>query len=557
MKILFAALHNGYYRNLDSVVEELARRGHEIHLGAERDDSAFGGQPIIDRLTAAHTNVTSGRTAVRDPDSLFLPSKIRFAIDYLRYLDPAYSSSSTLSLRARERTPTGMLRLAQSRPVTWTPVRRLVSHALDAADRAVPASPDIERYLDLHRPDLLVITPLIGLVANSQIDLLRIARQRGIASVVMVWSWDHLSSKAIIRDVPDALFVWNDVQKREAMQMHGVPEAHVVVTGAQCYDRWFDRFPTRDRAAFVRHAGLPDERPYVLWACSALLPGTPPEPGIFMRWASQLRRSNDSRVRDVRILLRPHPSRRADWSGDEWRRIGNIAMFGEAPVDEQTRSDYFDSLHHSAAVVGITTSAFLEAAVVGRPVMSFFAEDLVPEHEASLHFQYLVDAEHGLLTMARDLEEHERQLATVLAGPPPDLSIRQRRFVHHFIRPRGLDVPATRIVADGLERVAQAPRTPAPAGATAFGRIGWRQLQRLERSPRWRHLVLDEREIVRDARITAKALVKAEELSHKRAAKQQALAEKRAAKDATTVSARAAASSSAAPSAGGARTGDP
>ena len=90
MKILFAALHNGYYRNLDSVVEELARRGHEIHLGAERDDSAFGGEPIVDRLTTAYANVTSGRTAVRDPDSLFLPAKIRFAIDYLRYLEPAY-----------------------------------------------------------------------------------------------------------------------------------------------------------------------------------------------------------------------------------------------------------------------------------------------------------------------------------------------------------------------------------------------------------------------------------------------------------------------------------
>ena len=87
MRILFAALHNGYYRNLDSVVEELARRGHEIRLGAEREDSSFGGQPIVDRLTAAYRNVSSVRTAVRDQESLFLASKVRFAIDYLRYLE--------------------------------------------------------------------------------------------------------------------------------------------------------------------------------------------------------------------------------------------------------------------------------------------------------------------------------------------------------------------------------------------------------------------------------------------------------------------------------------
>ena len=32
MRILFAALHHGYYRNLEPVVEELARRGHDVHL---------------------------------------------------------------------------------------------------------------------------------------------------------------------------------------------------------------------------------------------------------------------------------------------------------------------------------------------------------------------------------------------------------------------------------------------------------------------------------------------------------------------------------------------
>src|SRR5262245_8161951 len=126
VKVLFAALHNGYYRNLDSVVEELARRGHEIHLGAERDDSSFGGQPIVDRLTTAYPNVTCGRTAVRDPDSLFLPAKIRFAIDYLRYLEPSYASSSGLPQRARERTPTGIVRLSSSSPLAWRPIRRLV-----------------------------------------------------------------------------------------------------------------------------------------------------------------------------------------------------------------------------------------------------------------------------------------------------------------------------------------------------------------------------------------------------------------------------------------------
>jgi hypothetical protein len=529
VRILFAALHNGYYRNLDSVVEELARRGHEIHLGAEREDSSFGGQPIIDRITAAYANVTCGRTAVRDEETLFLPAKIRFAIDYLRYLEPAYPPTSGLVLRARERTPTGMVRVSKSPLLAWRPIRRLVSRALDDADHAVPASQDIERFLDEQRPDLMVMTPLIGLVASSQIDLLRSALRRGISTAVMVWSWDHLSSKALIRDVPDALLVWNETQKREARDLHHVPEARIIVTGAQCYDRWFGRMPTRSRTAFVRHAGLPDERPYVLWACSALLPGTAPEPGIFLRWASHLRRSNDPRVRDVPILLRPHPSRTAEWTDSDWRSVGNVVMFGGTPVDDEAREHYFESLYYSAAVVGITTSAFLEAAVVDRPVMSFYADDLRPEHEDSLHFQPLANPEHGLLTMGSSLEEHEGQLARVLAGSTTDLLQRQRRFVDRFVRPLGRDLPATGIVADALERLPAAPRVGASA-PSAFGQIGWLQFQKLERNARWRHLVLDEREIDRENRVTAKARLKAQELTRKRAAKQEALARKRAAK---------------------------
>jgi hypothetical protein len=531
VKILFAALHNGYYRNLDSVVEELARRGHEVHLGAERDDSSFGGQPIVDHLTAAFANITCGRTAVRDEDSLFLPAKIRFAIDYLRYFEPAYGPSSGLWRRARERTPIGMLRLAQSRLIAWSPFRRALMRALDAADHAVPDAPEIERYLDQRQPDLIVVTPLIGLVASSQIDLFRSALRRGIPTVVMVWSWDHLSSKALIRDVPEALLVWNDVQKREAMTMHAVPESRIVVTGAQCCDRWFARAPTRSRSEFVRRAGLADERPFVLWAGSALLPGTPPEPGIFLRWASHLRRSKNRQVQDLPILLRPHPARTTEWANGDWRSVGNVAMFGGPPVDELGRDDYFESLYYSAAVVGITTTAFLDAAVVGRPVMSFYDDDLIPEHEASLHFQYLADAEHGLLTMANSLAEHEHQLTAVLAGPPADLLKRQQHFVSHFIRPRGIDISATSIVADALERLPAAPRHATARASSTFGRLIWRGLKRLEHHPHWRSLILDERERDREARQLQRAEERELALARKREAKQLALERKRAEKD--------------------------
>ena len=109
MRLLFAALHFGYFRNLESVVDALARRGHEVHLAAERHDSALGGRAIVERLAAQHANVTFDMMPRRERQSFFLASKVRLSLDYLRYLQPAYASTPALRARARIRTPRGLL----------------------------------------------------------------------------------------------------------------------------------------------------------------------------------------------------------------------------------------------------------------------------------------------------------------------------------------------------------------------------------------------------------------------------------------------------------------
>ena len=496
MRILFAALHPGYFQNFDSVIEELARRGHDVYLGFERPDLTGAGEALVGRLRTAWPALRFGPVPSREAESAFLIAKIRLGLDYLRYLDPIYPSTSFLPGRARWRAPTGFVRLTEL-PVLRSPQgRRAMGRVLNAMDRANPASPAIEQFLDECQPDLVVVTPLIGLAGTSQLDLLRSAQARRIRTVIPIYSWDHLSSKAIIRDVPDAVFVWNHAQQQEAVEMHGVPADRIVVTGAQCFDRWFGRSPSRGRAEFMRHAGLLDERPYVLWVCSTLLQGGPPEPDVAMRWLQHLRASPDPRIRDVAVLIRPHPHRASDWDGIDWRSLGRVTLFGDAPVTEASRLDYFDSLYHSAAVVGITTTAFLDAAVVGRPVMTIFFDEVRQEHEGSLHFQLLMKFAGGLMTAAHSLEEHEQQLAAMLEGPPPDVVARVRHFVGAFVHPCGWDVPATTVFADALERVGGSPAAIAagPRRVSPAARLGLRALRAIEQRPGLRHLLLNERE---------------------------------------------------------------
>jgi hypothetical protein len=493
LRILFAALHYGYFRNLESVIEELAERGHEVYLTAERQDSAIGGREIVERLAARHATVTFGMMPRRERAYFFLASKIRLSLDYLRYLRPEFAKTPALRRRARVRTPRGVLsalRLPFLRAATG---RRLVTRVLDRIDRALPPSPAIEAFLDEQHPDLAVITPLVGVVASSQLDLLRSVRARRIPSAVCVWSWDHLSSKAIIRDVPDRLFVWNDVQKREAQEMHAVPSDRVVVTGAQCFDRWFDRQPSRLRTEFVRHVGLTDDRPFVLWVCSALFPGSPSEAEFVMRWVAHLRASDNPALRNVGILIRPHPSRAHEWDDVDWRAVPGVAFWGGNPVDDQSRADYFDSLYYSAAVVGLNTSAFIEAGIAQRPVLAILPSEFRASQEGTLHFRYLIEG--GLLTIARTLDEHEAQLGAMIQAPHPRVMKRQQDFVRTFVRPHGFEMSATRVMADALESLAAAGPADVPRPAPLIGKVGLAALRAIARMPAGRQLLLDEREV--------------------------------------------------------------
>jgi hypothetical protein len=302
-----------------------------------------------------------------------------------------------------------------------------------------------------------------------------------------------LSSKAIIRDMPDRLFVWNNVQRREATEMHGVPAERVVVTGAQSFDRWFDQRPSRNRADFTRRVGLPDGRPFVLWVCSALFPGSPSEAQFVLRWAAALRNSSDPSLRDAAILVRPHPSRKREWDEVDWRKVPDLALWGDNPIDTESRADYFDSLHYSAAVVGLNTSAFIEAGIVGSPVLAILPEEFRPNQEGTLHFRYLVEG--GLLTIARSLGDHCGQLASILSGNTQEILRRQREFVRTFVRPLGLDMSATCVLADAVEEVGTMRLQHAVSAPAAVARFGLITLRALARIPRGRKLLLNKREI--------------------------------------------------------------
>jgi hypothetical protein len=265
----------------------------------------------------------------------------------------------------------------------------------------------------------------------------------------------------LIRVLPDALLVWNPVQQEEAVRFHGVPADRVLVTGAQCFDRWFDRLPSRSRADFCRRAGLPDDGPFVLYVCSALFRGSPSEPALVRRWVGAIRQSTAPALGRMNILVRPHPQRLDEWADGA---PAGAALWGSNPTDADGRADYFDSLYYSAGVVGLNTSALVEAAIVDRPVLTILLPEFRENQEGTYHFHHLMTVGDGFLNVARSLDEHVGQLEALAEGTPPRPT---RPFVERFIRPRGAHVAATPVFADTVEALA-AQRAPARRVARAW-----------------------------------------------------------------------------------------
>ena len=483
MKILFLGRHYTYFRNFEGVLRELATRGHRLHLAVEQED-VLGGSKLVTALADEFPNVTYGLAPGRPEDDwAWTATRLRLGLDYLRYLHPTFDQAYKLRERARGRTPGAFVAMGGAVRAAGGWARRGAIGLLRRLERAVPEEPAIRAYIAAQQPDVVLLTPLVDL-ASSQIEYLRAARALRIPTALCVWSWDHLSSKALLRESPDRVFVWNHTQKREAMDLHGVGAEQVVVTGAQCFDQWFDRAPSRRREEFCRSVGLDPARPYLLWVCSALIHGSPVEATFVLEWIRRVRASADPALRDIGILVRPHPSRLT-----EWEELGPLesgaVVWGSNPIDTQARADYFDSLYHSAAVVGINTSAFIEAGIAGRPVFTIVTPEFEENQYGTVHFRYLLDAGGGLLTVARGFDEHLAQLQASLQAPPDGV----RPFVREFVRPLGLDRAAPPIFVAEVEAMAGMTVADPPVDALAstwrwlLPRIG--RMKDQERFERW------------------------------------------------------------------------
>jgi hypothetical protein len=437
------------------------KRGATIHLGFNGKDR-MEGDKHLEELKLRNPGLTWSTLPQRRGKWSALLKAVRELRNYLRYLDPVYEKAPKLRERAESRIPKFLRFLITKTPGLKTPSGiQFLNRVLRAIENIIPSDKTIEKIIQSHNPDLFLITPLVALDVR-QIDWLKSAKALGVKTALCVHSWDNLTNKGIIQIEPDLVIVWNNYQKDEAIKLHGIPSSKVAVTGAQCYDKWFDTQPSTTKEEFCRKVGLLPDKPILLYLCSSPFIASSIEVNFVKNWVGNIRQCRYPLLRDAGILIRPHPQNTAPWEEADFSEFENVSVWPRRninPINKERQAEFFDSIYHSVAVVGINTSALIEAGIVGKPVHTILTPEFSDTQEGTLHFHYL--SQGGLLKLSSSLEEHLQQLNDCITRESEE-GTRIKKFIEAFVRPHGLKVPCTPIICDVIEELANSNYKPVP-----------------------------------------------------------------------------------------------
>jgi hypothetical protein len=440
-----------YLRYVATSLDTLAERGHELLFAtSEKKAKSMKLPPSL----KGHPRVSEALYPSQRDDGLDSAIRlIRALRDAGRYEDPVLRPAHANRRRAYRKLQE-VLDREDIALVVEPPERefdeadrRAFDRVLRAADSLIPPNGPMLAFLRDQGLDAAVAITRVNFGGN-EVGVVRAAQAADLPVGLIVWSWDNLSSKGLLHEQPDRLFVWNELQAREAVELHGIDPSTIEVTGAPRFDDFFALEPTASRAELLAADGLdPDRRTILYLGSSGFV--TKSEPEFIERWVETLRSSGHPALREANVLVRPHPGA---YDEPQWVAWTPHQPGVAAPVPRRRAQQLFDQLWVADAVVALNTSAELEAAIVGRPVLTVSAGDLAPGQEGTSHFSYLLAGHGGFVETAGSLEEHVPQLVRAVEEDP--YADARSGFVESFLRPRGIDRPAGPELADAIERLA-------------------------------------------------------------------------------------------------------
>lgn len=315
------------------------------------------------------------------------------------------------------------------------------------------------------RPDLVIGTRVLTLTAHRgragepYLDrwLVISAAKHKLPTMVLVPSWDNLTSKGFFPVLPDLVTVWNDTMRREAIDVHDLPPEAVRVTGAPQHDVYANA-PYASRDELFADLGFDPAKPLLVYATQT--EGTvPDEPRLAVEIAHAVRRRFGS---SLQFLVRVHQLDRVE-RYDGLRQLpgvsvdaagtGRLGDYSDRVFDRAANERLADTLYHSAVAVSTASSISIDAAAVGTPVVGVRFDvggDRPYERSVRRYFDFTHQANlvrSGGLRLASDMSELMDAVASYVNDPSLDSEARRKMVEEQTYR---LDGQAGQRVADAV-----------------------------------------------------------------------------------------------------------
>ena len=453
MNILFFIRSIYQFSYVKSIVNELDCRGNQITLLFDPQWSAKYSRNIVETFLLNSRNSKMQWALQRSGflrHFIFTIRELRSYASYLRRPE----QSMYYQIRWKRYLPKPIGYIAGTRPLRYWLSRDSVFGSFSRIEQNVSPDPKILASLLNQRPDVVVVTPMNHRF-SEEVEYIKAAKAAQIPTAALALTWDVLTTKGLFHVLPDLTMVWNDVQRNEAVQVHGVKNDDILEIGSPWFDKWFEADAFKeDRRQFYRRIGLHPGRPYLLYLGSSRSIAKD-ETWLIRQIMEKIKCHPEPKIRKLAILVRPHPAHTKYYAKMSDSDVVIWPREGALPQEEATQRDLYNSIIHSALTIGINTSGMIDAIILGKPCITIMAGQYLATQQQAIHFNHLLDADVLQVTKSTD---EALEVADQLLSGVDNHRTQRHQFVQNFVRPWGVHMSAGETAAMTIELLAKGKR---------------------------------------------------------------------------------------------------
>ena len=288
-------------------------------------------------------------------------------------------------------------------------------------------------------------------------------RTGGIPVVLLVHSWDNLTSHGFFSAPPDRLLVWNEFMKEDAIKFHEFPEEKIDIVGAPFLERYKYYMPLTDRQRLCERLNISEQKKIITYACNA--DWCIPDEREFL--AKLLEEIQQDRFGAVVLVVRLHPTELRcqeypsyfsvyqDHIFFDYADAGFSAANPESAGSGRAIRDFVELMQYSDVVINFASTISLDAVFFDTPAICPLFNLLLSEdawnsaravHVDSDHFVRVIDS--GAVSTPENWEELRAAILQSIHSPDTRKVERKRLTSRMFP-----DVPTSTLIRESIDRV--------------------------------------------------------------------------------------------------------